>query len=113
MAGLNIEGKLLFPKNRKITVTTPFVYVQGLLDIQSDEEVSPENLSVQFILAGTTQQSFTSHRFNSGACSSSSCKVGTKQFLAAGGQVNIHAYPDRCPTWVKLLDVKSDSVVHP
>ncbi len=113
LLGLNIEGKLVFPNNRKITIKTPFVYVQGQLDISADAVVSPDNLAVSFILTGSIDQMFTPHAYNSNACNGRSCAVGKKPFLVAGGRINIHAYPDQCPTWVKLLDAKSGAAVIP
>ena len=106
LAGLNIMGKLVFPKNHKITISTPFVYVQGQLDISADKEVSPENLSVTFILTGAAEQSFIPHTFNANSCGGA-CKVGKKPFIVAGGTVNIQAYPDQCPTWLKVIDTKA------
>ena len=113
LAGLNIEGKLVFPNNRKITIKTPFVYVQGQLDISADAVISPENLAVSFILTGAVNQIFTPHVYNSNACNGGSCAVGKKPFLVAGGRININAYPDQCPTWVKLLDSKGGAAVIP
>ena len=101
--GLDIQGKLVFPKNKKATIYTPFVHVQGVLEITNDEKVSSEP-SLSFVLTGTSDVFFTPHVENSASCAGGSCNTGKKSFVVAGGRLDITALKEDCPTWVKLLD---------
>jgi len=39
VGGINIKGKLLFPTNKKVTIRTPYVIVQGEVSITSDDNI--------------------------------------------------------------------------
>ena len=101
-AGLDIQGKLTIPQGAGLTITTPAVYVQGELDIQSDAEITAANRAVKFVLTGTTPQTFHPADTNAGRCGDAGCAVGTKPFLVAGGRLDIDAMPPTCPTWTHL-----------
>jgi len=113
-AGLEIVGKLVFPKNKKATIYAPFIHVQGVLEIINDEIVTNET-SIEIIMTGTTDEPFYPHQDNMASCLNKFCNAGKKTIAVAGGQLNIKALPDECPTWVKLLDVIKDkeTVVNP
>lgn len=101
--GINIIGKLQFPLNHKATISTPFVIVQGELEIVVDTpQVSPENKATTFILTGTNDVIFNpTDSPNQKACASlpnGQCNIGKKPFLIAGGKVNIMAISDSCIT---------------
>ena len=106
--GLDIQGKLVFPKNKKGTIETPFVHVQGVLEISNDEMVSSQP-SLTFVLTGTSDILFTPNSENAASCGGSSCNIGKKPFVVAGGKLDISAFKDGCPTWVNLIDAIPDS----
>ena len=101
--GINIKGKLHFPTNHKVVINTPFVIVQGELDITvSHNQISPQNMATKFVLTGTDDVMFTlSDAPNENACEQfgGSCNLGKKPFLVAGGKVNFNIMPeDTCMT---------------
>jgi len=106
--GLDIEGKLLFPVNHKATIHTPYVIVQGELEIKVDHaKISPENLGTKFILTGTNNVIFDpSEAPNEKACdglSGKKCNLGVKPFLVAGGKVNINSMSESCATHTPIM----------
>ena len=109
-AGLDIQGKLTIPQGSGLTITTPAVYVQGELDVQSDAEITEANRAVKFVLTGTAPQTFFPADTNADRCGASGCDVGTKPFLVAGGKLNIDAMPETCPTWTHLKSYTASSV---
>ena len=116
--GLNIKGKLLFPTNHKANIYTPFVIVQGELDITVDHQtITPENVGTRFVLTGTDNVDFTPNDApNKEACDETNgvCSLGRKPFLVAGGKVNIHALPDTCSTHTSVLKkINTDPVYNP
>lgn len=52
--GLNIEGSLQFPNGYSITIKTPFVHVQGVLEMSSLRKVT-ENPNIKILLTGTNE----------------------------------------------------------
>eukprot|EP00591_Stephanopyxis_turris_P012014 CAMPEP_0195517630 /NCGR_PEP_ID=MMETSP0794_2-20130614/11096_1 /TAXON_ID=515487 /ORGANISM="Stephanopyxis turris, Strain CCMP 815" /LENGTH=1723 /DNA_ID=CAMNT_0040646463 /DNA_START=75 /DNA_END=5246 /DNA_ORIENTATION=+ len=99
--GLNIIGKLVFDeRSTPISITTPFVYVQGELEIKSNGVLSPANEAVRFVLTGTERQFLTPE--GGGVA----IDAGKKPFLVAGGKLSISAIPDHCPTWTKLKKIE-------
>lgn len=107
--GLDIQGKLVFPDNKKVTVRTTHVYLQGVLKIRDNNVISPENESVKFHFYGTTPKSFVPHADNSIGCPSGSCDAGVKPFLIAGGKLDVEAWSDpACPTWTRIQDLVFD-----
>ena len=106
--GLNIEGKLLFPLNHKVTISTPYVIVQGELEIIVDhDKVSPENMSTQLILTRTSNIYFQSAKaLNQSACPGGQCNLGVKPFVVVGGKVNINAMPETCAAYTSVLQKK-------
>jgi len=106
-SGLNIEGKLVIelPEEKQISgktsIFTPFVIVQGYLDLELDiPTISPQNEVIDIVLTGTDDVLFEFSEPNQNACTDGPiCNLGPKPFLVAGGQVNILAAPETCPTW--------------
>ena len=109
-AGLDIQGKLTIPQGSGLTITTPAVYVQGELDVQSDAEITEANRAVKFVLTGTAPQTFYPADTNADRCGGDGCDVGTKPFIVAGGKLNIDAMPESCPTWTHLKSYTASSV---
>ena len=98
--GIDIKGRLHFPVNHKVVLHTPFVIVQGELDIEvSHTQISPPNMATRFVLTGTEDVMFTpSDPPNQDACEQTaggSCNLGPKPFLVAGGKVNFNTMPDQ------------------
>ena len=98
MNGINVKGKLLFPINHKVVINTPFVIVQGELEITvNHNQISPHNKATRFVLTGTEDVIFSpSDPPNENACEQTggTCNLGPKPFLVAGGKVNFNAVPD-------------------
>ena len=114
--GLDIEGKLLFPANYKITVRTPFLYVQGILEMTSTRATSGEP-DVKIILTGEDVHSLVPHADNAAMCGGSGCSVGNRPVIVAGGRLDVTGLPETCPSWVTLenvitADLSSESVVN-
>lgn len=108
--GLDIRGKLTVPSTANVTLSTPHVFVQGELDIQSDAEITPANLAIRFLLTGTAAQTFVPVDSNAGFCGTAGCDVRHKAFIVAGGKLNIDAMPESCPTWTHLKSFTAGSV---
>jgi len=114
--GLDIHGTLYIPTNTAIEIHTKFVIVQGKLVIESEKEVSWKE-DVKILLQGTKDHILVptlkgqAGMNNTKACMENprlpdevGCNIGKKAFAVAGGTLDINAYPDKCPTWVNLMD---------
>ena len=116
--GLDIQGALIFPNGYSLTLKTPFVLVQGNLEMLATRRVSGEP-DIKFLFTGTNQQSFIpadNNKFvcsNDGASTPTKCKIGSKPFVVAGGKVTIHGIHDNCVTWANLHDVVSGGLPTP
>ena len=125
LGGLDIQGKLLFPLNHKVNIYTPYVVVQGELEINVNHAtISPDHVSTNFILTGTQDVLFTpTESPNQNACSGATlgkCNLGKKAFVIAGGKLNIRGMPDDdtspspCATYTPVLKkIHKDPVVDP
>ena len=108
--GLDIQGTLIFLSGYRITLVTPFVLVQGNLEISSVRPVS-DRPDVVFRFTGKSNQSFIPAANNKLACSADGasdpgkCQIGFKPFVVAGGKVTIQGFKASCATWTKLYDV--------
>lgn len=108
--GLDVRGTLNFPNGYSITIETPYVIVQGKLEMTSTRRVSGQP-DIKFSITGTDQVSFIPEDENEFVCSPSgaskptACAVGFKPLVVAGGQVVIRGLPNTCTTWTKLKDV--------
>ena len=105
--GINIKGKLQFPINHKAVINTPYVIVQGELEIAvNHDQISPHNTATRFVLTGTEDVIFApSDPPNANACEQTggTCNIGPKPFLVAGGKVNFNAMPEEtCATHTPL-----------
>lgn len=107
--GLNIEGKLLFPFNHQAVISTPYVIVQGEVEITVDHtKISPENIGTKFILTGTNNVYFKPTKApNKNVCpGGGQCNIGVKPFVIAGGKVNLNAMPESCASHSPILQKK-------
>jgi hypothetical protein len=131
--GLNIEGKLLIDSadyyylegqgDGGVTITTPFVLVQGILEIKSDRAVSPTDSTelVKIVLDDSTLTAGAEvldlsqhvHMHNAAFCHMHSCSVGKKPIIVAGGKLDIQALPAACPSWTSLQDVETRPIKIP
>jgi len=104
--GLNIQGKFYFPSTANVEIYTSHVFVMGILEMDPPVD---QNI-VKFRLFGTETKFLFPVNNNEGACGISGCNVGKKPFVVAGGQLKIRGLVDpTCPSWVKLIDLKSDA----
>jgi len=97
--GLDIHGKLVFPSSlnqNKLKITTPFVFVQGMLTIE------PQLLEIHFV--GIHDNVFTAHPDQKSLMCLNGCTVSKKSFVVGGGTVNIDGMDsDKCPfTWTNV-----------
>lgn len=106
--GLNIEGKLIFPENYKLTISTPFLFIQGILEMTSTRATSGEE-DVKIIMTGDSSHSLVPHSDNAAQCPGG-CSVGNRPVIVAGGILDIKGLPESCPTWKKLKNVVTAGV---
>jgi len=107
--GLRVMGKLVFPTNYQTNIYTSYVLVQGEMVVRSNSSIiSPGNLSVRFILTGTTDTILDTTSSDSDpnklACNGTLCNLGKKSFVMAGGRLDIQAFPPTCKSWTKVKD---------
>ena len=114
--GIDVHGRLVFkdyaldcpPSSAalpRVTVTTPFLHVQGELVMRSSRSTSARP-DVKLVLTGTTEHALVPHTENdiSSKCDSNTgCKVGKKAIAVAGGKLDIQGLPQDCTTWTKLV----------
>eukprot|EP00985_Skeletonema_marinoi_P017693 scaffold9767_cov147-Skeletonema_marinoi.AAC.1 len=113
IGGLNIIGKLLVPTNHKSTLSTPFIFVQGELEMSDDRPISEDNTSMKIVLTGNTDVMFTPHEPVAGAAP---LNAGEKPFLVAGGKLNIRGWDDvegSGKTWTPILAMAEADRLHP
>jgi len=106
--GLNVIGKLHFPPGDLITITTPHVFVQGELSIDTPDGTvpSPTNKGVEFVLTGTDHVMLVPEGENAPRCPEGmGCDVSKKPVVVAGGRLNVRGVDESCPSWVRLADV--------
>lgn len=111
IGGLDIQGKLIIPKNHKATLYTPYVFVQGVFEMSDDNLISPANRSMKIVLTGDVDVTFTPADSNVGVAGTP-FNAGVKPFLVAGGQLNIRGWDgmvdgnseDDAETWTTLIE---------
>ena len=104
--GLNVEGMLHFPPSANLTVVTPHVFVQGVLQMDPPDTDLANTVRVR--LVGSDDQYLVPHEENAMACDPAvGCNVGKKAVAVAGGRLDIRglAEDDACPAWAKLQSV--------
>jgi hypothetical protein len=114
--GLDIQGTLTFPDDYSITIQTPFVRVQGVLEMIATQSVTDEP-SVRIVLTGADMSltSFVPAGENEFTCSAmgattaSPCTVGNKPIVVAGGRLDIRGLPKNCKVWVHLEDIAAQT----
>lgn len=101
--GLSIDGKLFFPKTANVTLRTKFVWVVGILDIDTPDDSN----QVKFSLYGDELQTYTATSSESNLCTPEigGCNLGSKVIAVVGGQLNIKGAQDDCPAWEKLTAI--------
>lgn len=106
-------GKLKVPMNYKSTLKTPYVFVQGELEMSDDKTISEDNTSMKIILTGNTDVMFKPEEPITGIASS--LNAGVKPFLVAGGKLNIRAWNQQGggKTWTPLLSMAEADRPHP
>ncbi len=113
IGGLNIIGKLHVPKNYKSTLQTPYVFVQGELEMSDDKPISEDNTSMKIVLAGSNDVMFTPHEPVDGAAP---LNAGEKPFLVAGGKLNIRGWDDKeasGKTWTPIIAMAEAARLYP
>jgi hypothetical protein len=116
--GLNIEGKLEFGPESSVMIETPFVFVQGVLEVVRPNAGTkvPHQHQVKFLMT-KSRGDVVFYPSESGpnkfACGRTKkgrnevpdgCKMDNMAFVVAGGKLDVSAIDPDCPTWVPLLD---------
>ena len=111
--GLDVVGELYFYDTARITIETPYIYVQGKLSI--DQEAGPVTgtPNVKFTMTGDSTNKFVPAEENSSQCPTGGCDVGQKAIIVAGGTLDINAMDSDCPTWSYVQDFSSGGVTSP
>ena len=89
--GIDIQGKLIFPHSSTslpLLVKTPFIYVQGELEIDARNKPVDGNYLYKFEMIGANDFYLDPIHENINACIGDACKVGRKVIAIAGGRVN-------------------------
>lgn len=113
--GIDVQGKLVFKDYSnecgripssvpQVTLTAPFVHVQGELEMRSSRATSGTP-DVKFIITGMQDTPLVPHPENAAACPQGTCTVGKKAIAIAGGKLQINGLPQNCKTWSTLHDV--------
>ena len=108
--GIDVQGHLYFPDGYSLTIETPFVLVQGLLEMNSTGQVTDEPL-IKFVIAATRQNvGFFPAYNNKFVCPTSTgragkCDMGFRSVVVAGGTFRARGLPTGCTTWTYLDDV--------
>ncbi len=106
IGGLNIIGKLYVPPNYKSTLLTPYVFVQGELEMSDTNPITPDNVSLRIVLTGTADATFSPADSNSGVAGTP-FNAGSKAFLVAGGKLTVRGWDESesegIATWSPLL----------
>ena len=95
-----------------MTITTPYIFVQGELIARDDQVVTADNTSLQIILTGQSDKTLKPHAQNADKCPKDGCSVGNKAIVVAGGKLSIDGYAangGQCPTWLHLADIDAPS----
>ena len=117
VGGIDVQGRLVFkdyhqdcPAESGVTVTTPFLHVQGELVMRSSRHTSGGEPDVKVVLTGTTQHPLLPHSENAGECHEDGCFLGKKAIIVAGGTLDIQGLPAGCETWAKLAGVQTETL---
>eukprot|EP00978_Attheya_sp_CCMP212_P049705 scaffold698486_cov75-Attheya_sp.AAC.1 len=127
--GLDVQGTLVIAKEttaNALHIITPFLRVQGHLNMTTGGKTVTRHPAIQITLTGTneTLTEFVPAGINKYACTATMttddsimatpCQVGKKPFVIAGGTLNINGLPSpTCPVWHHLMDVTTESVAIP
>ena len=113
--GLDIQGHLYFPDGYNVTIQTPFLLVQGHLELRSTSKVGAEP-RIKFLI-GTGDKDerqnigFLPAHNNEWVCPNETtgepgtCDIGFRSVTVAGGSVQAQGLPSTCNTWTQLYDV--------
>lgn len=102
--GLSIEGKLYIPSTASFTLRTKFVWVAGILEIETPDD----GKQVKFSLYGDELQTYTAINPESTLCSGG-CNMGSKVIAVVGGRLDIKGDANDCPAWEKLAAIGTPS----
>ena len=95
-----------------MTITTPYIFVQGELVAKDDQVVTGDNTSLQIVLTGQQEVTLQPNAQNAAKCPAGGCPVGNKAIVVAGGKLDIDGYAangGECPTWLHLKDIDAPS----
>jgi G8 domain len=109
LGGLDVIGKLVFPDNYVLNLSSVIIAVQGELEITATKIVDGTP-NIKFTMIGNVDRLFTPVEANTRACDGAlTCNAGKKGIIVAGGKVNIHGLPRNTPSWTRLYDVAGNA----
>ena len=91
LGGLDVQGRLVVPRNHKSTLRTPYVFVQGVLEASDDNPVSRDHEGLRIVLTGTDDVEFVPAGSNAGV-PGTPFHAGSKPFLVAGGRLDLRGW---------------------
>lgn len=105
--GLLIRGKLHFPSTASIGIRTKFIFVAGVLKMDTPAVGN----KVKITMYGDELQSYE-NQVSTEVCGADSgaCTMGSKVIAVIGGELDIQGTEPACPSWEKLAGVGSGSV---
>mmetsp|Transcript_9179 Transcript_9179/g.27606 ORF Transcript_9179/g.27606 Transcript_9179/m.27606 type:complete len:1426 (-) Transcript_9179:247-4524(-) len=96
--GINVEGRMHFPDGTETHISTPHLFVQGKLSMDLANGPIGADPDVKITMTGVSDQILTPNDQNAAVCPGG-CNVGPKAVVVAGGELDINAIDDTCPTW--------------
>mmetsp|Transcript_6177 Transcript_6177/g.14518 ORF Transcript_6177/g.14518 Transcript_6177/m.14518 type:complete len:422 (+) Transcript_6177:2681-3946(+) len=107
--GILLEGKLYFPPTSNVTIRTKFIWVVGLLKMDTPNEGN----TVTFKMYGDELQVYENVIRNE-TCGVDSeggtCTMGSKVIAVMGGRLDIAGTEEDCPSWEKLKGIGLETI---
>jgi hypothetical protein len=103
--GIDIIG-MLYIRDIQISVSTPFIRVQGEFHIDAMGPINLPKVEMKFIDSDRLGiEKFLPASSNAYACGVERCEPGSKMIFVAGGRILFQGMAPDVPTWLQLVDV--------
>ncbi len=92
--GIDIIGKLVIPENYQVHIETTHIIVQGIFEMTSilAPITGQPKIHITMITSTTNTTTFTPVYENTRACATTTCKIGSKGIVVAGGSLNSYVF---------------------
>ena len=92
--GIDIIGKLVIPENYQVHIETTHIIVQGIFEMKSTLTpiTGQPKIHITMITSTTNSTTFTPVYENARACTFTTCKIGSKGIVVAGGALNSYVF---------------------